>query len=50
MQKQIWNFKDRLKERQEGVPAGSVAKNPPANLDDAGWIPGLGRSYMLWSN
>ena len=26
------------------LPDGSVAKNPPANEGDMGWIPGLGRS------
>ena len=27
-----------------GFPGGSVVKNPPANVGDAGLIPGLGRS------
>ena len=27
-----------------GFPGGSVVKNPPANAEDAGSIPGLGRS------
>ena len=27
-----------------GFPGGSVVKNPPANVGDAGSIPGLGRS------
>ena len=27
-----------------GLPCGSVVKNPPANVGDAGSIPGLGRS------
>ena len=27
-----------------GFPAGSVVKNPPASAEDAGSIPGLGRS------
>ena len=27
-----------------GFPGGSVVKNPPANAEDAGWIPGLRRS------
>ena len=31
-------------------PGGSVVKNPPANAGDTGSSPGLGRSYMLWSN
>ena len=29
---------------------GPVVKNPPANVADTGLVPGLGRSYMLWSN
>ena len=31
-------------------PGGSVVKNPPVNAGNTGSIPGLGRSYMLWSN
>ena len=27
-----------------GFPGGSVVKNPPVNVGDAGLIPGLGRS------
>ena len=27
-----------------GFPGGSVVKNPPANAEDVGLIPGLGRS------
>ena len=27
-----------------GFPGGSVLKNLPANAEDAGWIPGSGRS------
>ena len=27
-----------------GLPDGSAVKNPPANAEDVGWIPGLGRS------
>ena len=26
-----------------GFPDGSVVKKPPANEEEAGWIPGLGR-------
>ena len=33
-----------------GVPGGSVVKNPPANAEDTGSIPGLGRSHVPWSN
>ena len=31
-------------------PGGTVVKNPPANAQDTGSIPGPGRSHMLWSN
>ena len=31
-----------------GFPGGSVVKNPPANAEDAGSIPGSGRSPGLW--
>ena len=27
-----------------GFPGGSVVKNLPTNVGDAGWTPGLGRS------
>ena len=33
-----------------GFPGGAVVKNPPANAGDTGSSPGLGRSYMPWSN
>ena len=32
-----------------GFPGGSVIKNLPANEGDLGWIPGPGRSHMLWT-
>ena len=35
---------------QEGLPGGSVVKNPSANAGDTGLIPGLGRSHMLQTN
>ena len=31
-------------------PGGAVDKNPPANAEDMGSIPGPGRFHMLWSN
>ena len=31
-------------------PGGSVVKNPPANAEDIGLIPGLGRSQVPRSN
>jgi len=31
-------------------PGGPVVKNPPAHAGDVGWIPGLGRFYVLWGN
>ena len=33
----------------EDFPGGPVLKNPPANVGDAGSIPGLGRFHILWS-
>ena len=30
----------------QGFPGGAVVKNPPANAEDTGLIPGLGRSHM----
>ena len=37
-----WCFQD--------FPGGAVVKNPSANAGDTGSSPGLGRSYMPWSN
>ena len=34
----------------QGIPGGSVVKNPPANTGDVGSIPGPGRSHMPWIN
>ena len=31
-------------------PGGAVVKNLPANAEDMGSSPGLGRSHMPWSN
>ena len=31
-------------------PGGTVAKNPPASVEDTGLIPGPGRFHMTWSN
>ena len=33
-----------------GFPGGAVDKNPPANAEDMGSIPGLGRSHMPQSS
>ena len=35
---------------REGLPGGTVVKNPPANAGDSGSSPGPGRSHMPWSN
>ena len=35
-------------EYYQGLPGGSVAKNPPANVGDMSSISGPGRSHMLW--
>ena len=40
-------FKNKL---AEGCPGDTVVKNPPANAGDMGSSPGLGRSYVPWSN
>ena len=40
----------QIKNWKEDVPGGSVAKSLPANVEDAGLIPGLRRSHMLWGN
>ena len=34
----------------EGFPGGPVVKNPPANAEDTGLIPGLGSFHMLQGN
>ena len=44
--KYMWSI--RGKERD--FPVSPVVKNPPAKAGDTGSIPGLGRSYVLWSN
>ena len=36
--------------RDIDFPGGTVDKNPPANVEDMGLIPGGGRSHMPWSN
>ena len=33
-----------------GTPGGPVVKNPPANAENMGSVPGLGRSHMPGSN
>ena len=35
---------------EEGLPGGSVVKNPPADAEDMGLLPSLGRSHVLRSN
>ena len=35
---------------QNDLSRGSVVKNLPANAEDMGSIPGLGRFHMTWSN
>ena len=39
-----------LKGKEGGSPGGSVIKSLPANAGDTGFLLGLGRSHMLWSN
>ena len=38
------------KNGQKGFSGGTVVQNPPANAEDTGSSPGLGRSHMPWSN
>ena len=44
--REVWVYKTEV----EGLPGGSVVKNPPANAGDKGSIPGLGRSHVPQSN
>ena len=39
-----------IKIHTRNFPGGPVVRNPPANAEDTGSIPGLGRSHMPWSN
>ena len=34
----------------QDFPDGTLDRNPPVNAEDTGWIPGLGRFHVLWSN
>ena len=38
------------KEKIRDFPGDTVVKNPPANAEDTGSIPGLGKSHMPRSN
>ena len=40
----------KFKYESRDFPGGPVAENSPANAEDMGFIPGLGRSHMHWSN
>ena len=42
--------RDYLKESFRDFPGGAVVKNPPANAEDTGSSPGLGRSHISQSN
>ena len=48
LEKQGWSFLKKLNMR--GFAGGSVVKNLSPSSGDMGSIPGLGRSYILWSN
>ena len=39
-----------LKKKNKGFPGGAVVENLPANAEDTGSSPGLGRSHMPRSN
>ena len=47
-QKIIWQCLSKWQIRD--FPCGAVVKNPPANAEDTGSSPGLGRSHMPQSN
>ena len=38
------------KKKKKGFPGGAVVENLPANAEDTGSSPGLGRSHMPRSN
>ena len=42
--------KKHVKTKAKDFPGGTVHKNPPANAEDIGSIPGLGRFHMPRSN
>ena len=42
--------KKHAKTKAKDFPGGTLRKNPPANAEDGGSIPGLGRFHMPWSN
>ena len=42
--------KKLVKKKLKDFPGGPVVKNPPANTEDVGLIPGQGRSHMPQSN
>ena len=47
----LWRTVSRfLKKLKIGLPGGAVVESPPANAEDTGSSPGLGRSHMPRSN
>ena len=46
---QVHFWKTRIKNMPEDFPGGSMVKNPLVSAGDAGVIPAMGRSHMLWS-
>ena len=46
----LWRILQKKLILQEDFPGGPVVKNPPANTEDTGSIPGPGRSDMLRGN
>ena len=47
----MMEFGDKdFKSHYRGFPGGAVVENLPANAEDMGSSPGLGRSHMPWSN
>ena len=47
---QVFDYRIMPKRNKGGFPGGAVVKNPPANAEDTGSSPGLGRSHMPQSN
>ena len=46
----ILSHPEDIRKQSQGFPGGPVVKNPPADAQDAGSIPGPGRSHMSQGN
>lgn len=45
-----WSSDSKQFNKIPGFPGDSDTKNPPAREEDAGSVPGPGRSHLPWSN